>query len=172
MKIFIAGIMQGSKLSSSLHSQDYRTILKQELLKAFPDSIVYDPFEFNKNSLSYSDKLGRKVFLSHNKMCGSDIDVLVAFAPEASMGTAIEMWEAWKNGATVVTISPMETNWVIKYLTDVLFTDLDDFIDALSSGEIQSKVTCRPKRERRREFDQADVTAFESTTNIDNFDPQ
>ena len=45
------------------------------------------------------------MFFRHNRMC-REIDVLLAFVPEASMGTAIEMWEAYQHGAAVITISP------------------------------------------------------------------
>lgn len=94
MKFFIAGIMQGSKTDLALHVQDYRQLIKESLSKAFPDAVVYDPLEYNKDSLTYNYKTGKKVFLAHNRMCGTEFDVLVAFVPEATMGTAIELWEA------------------------------------------------------------------------------
>ena len=79
MKIFIAGIMQGSKIGLELHSQDYRKQLKSALTRAFPNSTIYDPFESNRNSLYYTPEMGKKVFLTHNRMCGTEIDVLIAF---------------------------------------------------------------------------------------------
>ena len=102
--------MQGSIVQEAIHSQDYRAEIKQALAEAFPEADVYDPFERNKDSLFYSPEEGKKTFLGHNRMCGTEIDVLVAFVPEASMGTAIEIWEAWRNGALILTISPMASN--------------------------------------------------------------
>ena len=153
MNIFIAGIMQGSEIGATLHSQNYRAVLKKELSVAFPAADVYDPFEKNKNSINYSDDFGKQVFLEHNRMCGTKIDLLVAFAPEASMGTAIEMWEAWKNGAFVATISPMAENWAIKFLSDVLYRDLDAFLSALRSGELTRFVATASPRAKKRSLE-------------------
>lgn len=144
-KFFIAGLMQGSIVEEAIHSQDYRAEIKSALAEAFPDADVYDPFERNKDSLFYSPEEGKKTFLGHNRMCGTEIDVLVAFVPEASMGTAIEIWEAWRNGALILTISPMSTNWAIKFLSDVIYPDLDAFRAALAAGEIARLVAERPR---------------------------
>lgn len=150
MNFFIAGIMQGSKINVELHQQNYRNHIKEKLLQIFPDSNVYDPFECNKNSLFYSSEMGKKVFLTHNRMCGTEIDVLVAFAPEATMGTAIEIWEAWKNGAIIITVSPMVTNWVVKFLSDAVYPDMEAFNIALDSGEIHALLEKRTPRKYKR----------------------
>ena len=150
MKIFIAGIMQGSKQEASLHEQSYRRELKNALQMEMSDAEIYDPYECNKNSLLYSPETGRQVFLNHNRMCGSEIDILIAFIPEASMGSAIDIWEAWKNGAFVVIISPLKENWVVKFLSDVLYPSLSDFYAALKSGEIRKLVERQPPRTFQR----------------------
>ncbi|MBR4104876.1 MAG: hypothetical protein IKK39_12560, partial [Thermoguttaceae bacterium] len=62
-KFFIAGLMQGSIVQEAIHSQDYRSEIKQALSEAFPNADVYDPFERNKDSLFYSPETGKKVFL-------------------------------------------------------------------------------------------------------------
>ena len=41
-------------------------------------------------------------------------DLLIAYVPEASMGTAIEMWEAHQHARVVVTITPLSHNWVVQ----------------------------------------------------------
>ena len=156
MKFFIAGIMQGSKVAASLHAQNYRDELVRAIQKRFPDAEIYDPLEKNQNSLTYDFKNGRDVFLNHNRMCGEEIDVLVAYAPEASMGTAIEMWEAWKNDARVLTISPMTANWVVKFLSDAQFDDLDAFYKALESGAVSKLLQERPPRRRKRSYENPD----------------
>ena len=151
MKFFIAGIMQGSILDAALHNQNYRSIIKNALLKAFPSSEVYDPLERNQDSLFYTYEYGKTVFLNHNKMCGTEIDALVAYIPEASMGTAIEIWEAWKNNKFVVVISPMKSNWVVKYLSDVVYNSLEDFLIDLENGKISQLMSNRTVRNRERE---------------------
>ena len=67
-------------------------------------------------------------------MC-REIDVLVAFVPEASMGTAIEMWEAHQHGAAVITISPLRHNWAVKFLSHAIYADLAAFEAAVRSGD-------------------------------------
>ena len=103
--IFIAGIMQGSHLAEVLHHQGYRGQLKGLLARQLPEAQIYDPLADHQDSLEYDDERGRDVFLGHNRMCG-EVDVVVAFVPEASMGTAIEMWEAHRHGRYVVASSP------------------------------------------------------------------
>jgi hypothetical protein len=54
--------------------------------------------------------------------------------PEASMGTAIEMWQAYGAGIPVVSISPMFDNWVIKFLSARAFATLEEFAEFIASG--------------------------------------
>ena len=72
--------------------------------------------------------------------------MLVAFVPEASMGTAIEMWEAYQHGAAVVTISPLRHNWAVKFLSHALYADLASFEVALQSGEVAKRIDEVAKR--------------------------
>jgi hypothetical protein len=139
MRFFLAGIMQGSKAEKALHNQDYRGHLKELLAAHFQAAEVYDPLADHKKSLGYSRATGREVFMRHNAMCG-EVDVLLAFVPEASMGTAIEMWEAHRHGAAVVTISPLKHNWAVKFLSHVLYEDLDEFEAALASGALAGEI--------------------------------
>ena len=90
MKFFLAGIMQGSHQGLALHAQDYRARLKALLAQYFPTAEIYDPLADHTNSLDYDEEQGRRVFLHHVQLCG-EVDVVLAFLPEASMGTAIEM---------------------------------------------------------------------------------
>jgi hypothetical protein len=145
LRFFIAGIMQGSMRDLTLHDQSYRTELCRRLQEYFPQCHVYDPFANHSNSVTYDDQKGRETFLMHNKMCGTEVDVLIAFVPEASMGTAIEMWEAYKNGAVVITISPLRLNWAIKFLSDVICENLAEFFDILQDGTIQKLLDCSKK---------------------------
>ena len=135
MRIFLAGIMQGSHVAAVLHAQDYRGRLKLLLAECLPGVEVYDPLSDHKNSLGYQDGRGREVFFRHNLMC-REIDALVAFVPEASMGTAIEMWEAHQHGAAVIAISPLARNWAVRFLSHARYDDLPAFEAALRGGEV------------------------------------
>ena len=139
LKIFLAGIMQGSHLADVLHDQNYRGKLKTKLEAIFPEAKIYDPLADHGESLEYDAARGREVFLGHNAMC-AETDVLVAFIPEASMGTAIEMWEAYRHDQLVLTISPLSLNWAVRFLSDRVYADLDAFERELESGAVAKLV--------------------------------
>lgn len=139
MRIFLAGIMQGSHLGTAMHNQGYRAHLKNLLLAYLPGADVYDPLADHAGSINYDDELGRQVFLHHNRLCG-EVDVVVAFVPEATMGTAIEMWEAHRHGRIVVTISPLKHNWAVRFLSDLLYGDSAEFEAELASGRLARRL--------------------------------
>ena len=70
MRIFLAGIMQGSLREAALHDQDYRARLRNLLIAHLPAAEVYDPVADHGDSLNYEDGVGRQVCLRHNHMCG------------------------------------------------------------------------------------------------------
>jgi hypothetical protein len=78
-------------------------------------------------------------------MC-REIDVLLAFLPEASMGTAIEMWEAYQHGAAVLSISPLRHNWAVKFLSHAVYADLPAFEAAVLSGEVAKIIEGRREK--------------------------
>ena len=67
-------------------------------------------------------------------------DVVVAFVPEASMGTAIEVWQAHQAGRIVLTISPMTENWVIRILSSRNFETFEMFERFVRSGRFAEYV--------------------------------
>ncbi len=139
MRFFLAGIMQGSHLAAALHNQDYRERIKRLLEAHFPGADVYDPLADHAESLGYDDEQGRGVFFHHNRLCG-EVDVVLAFVPEASMGTAVEMWEAYQHGRAVIAVSPMKHNWAVKFLSHALYADLDELEQALVSGKLAARL--------------------------------
>lgn len=139
MRIFLAGIMQGSHLGAVLHNQDYRGRLKQLLIEHLPQADIYDPLADHASSLDYDADQGRNVFMYHNQMC-CEVDVLIAFVPQASMGTAIEMWEAARHGRVVLTISPLDLNWAVKFLSHAIYSDLEAFERALLAGQVSELI--------------------------------
>jgi hypothetical protein len=139
MRIFLAGIMQGSHLAATIHNQDYRGHVKRLLTEHLPEAEVYDPLADHSNSLNYDDDLGRSVFFHHCQLC-REVDVVLAFVPEASMGTAVEMWEAHRHGKAVIAVSPMKHNWAVKFLSHELYADLDELEAALTSGRLKQRL--------------------------------
>jgi nucleoside 2-deoxyribosyltransferase len=130
IRIFISGVIQGSHQDKSIHSQDYRSRLKAILLEAFPDAAIHDPFEGHENSVEYDDRQARQTFLNHIDQVHKS-DLLIAYLPHASLGTAIEVWESHKKQIPVWTISPMKTNWVVRFCSDKVFDDIDSFAEYL-----------------------------------------
>lgn len=135
MRIFLAGIMQGSHLGAVIHNQNYRQRLRTLLEEHLPRAEIYDPLADHQDSLGYDDKRSREVFMKHNRMCG-EVDVVIAFIPEASMGTAIEMWQAHQCQRVVITISPLRHNWAVRFLSDEVYRDEETFVAALKSGAV------------------------------------
>ena len=149
MRFFIAGIMQGSHREAVLHEQDYRSHVKSLLEFHYPDAEIYDPLENHRGSLDYDDAMSREVFYQHNRLC-REVDVVVAFVPEASMGTAIEMWEAHEHGRGIVlAISPLSHNWAVRFCSDIIFLDIDAFEAELSSGVLAEEID-RVLQEKQR----------------------
>jgi len=140
MRFFLAGIMQGSREDTELHQQDYRARLAELIMTHVPGADIYDPLSGHPESVAYNEEDGRRVFYGHNRLC-REVDVVIAFVPEASMGTAIEMWEAHEHGrAAVLTISPLEHNWAVRFCSHAVYPNLDAFASALRNGHAQQTV--------------------------------
>ncbi|MDR1520684.1 MAG: hypothetical protein LBU23_11190 [Planctomycetota bacterium] len=146
LRFFIAGIIQGS-LPDGVHCQDYRRQATDLLREAFPGAEIFDPVIAYPDSLSYDDAKGSAAFFDLMARA-AETDVLIAFLPEASMGTAIELWKAHQAGALVAAVSPLDRNWAIRYLADLVFPDLaalERFIrDGGLAGAAAEKAGKRP----------------------------
>jgi hypothetical protein len=139
MRVFIAGIMQGSRLDREIDDQSYRTRIANALLAQHPSAEIIDPNELHPEGVGYDDQQARATLLDMARLAGQ-CDLLVAYAPHASMGTAIEMWQAFQAGAVILTISPMAENWVVKHLSDAVFADLAAFRAWLAEGGLQPMI--------------------------------
>lgn len=133
MRFFIAGIMQGSRQDDDICHQDYRPAIKAVIQARYPEAEIVCPFELYPDSVHYGPVEGRRTFL-HLARRAKDADILVAYLPEASMGTAIEMWQAYSGGACIFSISPMTQNWVVKFLSRQVFASMEEFADFVASG--------------------------------------
>jgi hypothetical protein len=132
VQFFVAGIMQGSRQDDDICDQDYRASIRDIILLKYPEAEVVCPMELYPDSVGYGYEEGKSTFLDLTQRAAK-ADVLVAYLPEASMGTAIEMWQARGGGARILTISPMADNWVIKFLSDRVFTTTEEFAEFIAS---------------------------------------
>ncbi len=133
-RIFIAGIIQGSKRGKEIHKQDYREKLKEVLSRYFDGWEVYCPVSNHPNSVDYTDEEAKETFMYHVDLVKSS-DLIVAYLPEASMGTAIEMWEAYKAGVPVWSITPMRENWVVRITSERIFGTIEELEEFLAQKE-------------------------------------
>ena len=134
LTFFLAGIIQGS-LPDAIHDQDYRAEIGRMVRRHFPDASVFDPFADHPDSLAYDPERGRAVFFDLMDRA-RESDVVIAFVPEASMGTAIEMWRAHRAGRVVVAVSPLAENWVVRFTTDRVVPDVAGLERLFASGEL------------------------------------
>jgi hypothetical protein len=134
VRVFIAGVMQASSLTKGIVDQRYRSEIRLALLARWPELDVVDPFELHPNSVDYQDVEAKSTLLSLLDLAGSS-DLVVAYAPVASMGTALEMYAAFVRNVPVVTISPMVDNWIVRALSRRVFPDLTSFSDFVAGAE-------------------------------------
>jgi len=136
MRVFIAGIMQGSRQDRFIEDQTYRQAIAAAVRSYDPAAEIVDPNEIHPSAVDYGDKQARATLLDLIEMA-SQADLVVAYAPRASMGTALEIWEAFRAGVPVVTISPMEANWVIRFLSAAVLPDLVAFQRWVAAGGLE-----------------------------------
>jgi len=144
MKVFLAGIIQGSLQAAAIHDQDWRQEIRDRIERHCPTAQVYCHYSEHPNSIHYDhDKMVQTLTDGNRRAAAAD--VVVCWLPAASMGTAIEMYLAAQAGAAVLTITPMAANWVVRTYSDRVFADLDAFESFLAAGELDGLL--RAKRE-------------------------
>jgi hypothetical protein len=137
MRVFLCGIIQGSRPDLSIHGQSYRDVLRGLIQKHLPEAEVYCPVSLHPESPAYDDQKAARV-LEESVEAAMASDLLIAYVPEASMGSAIELWEAKRAGVRVVCVTPLRDNWVIRYASDVIledFDELDAFLKEYAEGK-------------------------------------
>lgn len=135
MRVFLAGIMQGSLQELRIVDQGWREAIKESLARHLPEAEVYCHYEAHPESVSYQHTEIVRTLLDGFRRA-AECDLLVAYLPSASMGTAIEMYEAARNGAVVLTISPLAVNWVVLACSDKVFPGMADFDKFLAAGQL------------------------------------
>ena len=141
VRVYIAGTVSGNQ-KDSVVDQDYRQKIAF-VLQPYSDVLVYDPLVGNEDSLLYNDKEARQMFEGCLERIRSKTDVVIAYIPEASMGTAIELYEAKKYGKFVIIISPLSDNWVVRLYGDMVFVSLDAFVDRVVRGGFDGILNAR-----------------------------
>jgi molybdopterin converting factor small subunit len=149
-QVFIGGIMQGSRRENTIDAQDYRRLIGQCLRSHLSDVAVIDPFELHPNSVAYDTDEARRTLIALAQTAGQ-ADAVVVFVPEASMGTALEMWEAYRCEKPIFAISPLVYNWVVRCLATRVFASLEEFDAFVSSGDFERALRSAAQRVRPAE---------------------
>ncbi|MFP4053948.1 MAG: hypothetical protein ACLFV7_08810 [Phycisphaerae bacterium] len=134
MNVFLAGIIQGSKVAAEIHAQDWREPIKAALEQHVPHAEVYCHYTCHPNSITYELPQIRET-LEDGIARAARSDLVIAYCPSASMGTAIEIYEACRNRAVVLAVTPLIANWVLRVYTDRIFSDVEALASFLQSEE-------------------------------------
>jgi hypothetical protein len=131
--VFIGGIMQGSICEMAVHNQDYREVIAGIVRRYHPGVAIVDPRALHPDSVQYSREEAVRTFLAMLDRAAS-ADLLIAYLPEASLGTAVEIWRAYQAGTPVLAISPMASNWMLWATTTHIVPDLEAFEAYVAEG--------------------------------------
>jgi hypothetical protein len=141
MRVFIAGIIQGSRPDMDVHDQGYRSFVSGVLREVDPDVEIIDPHTSHPERFGLTEDEQRAMFVGYADIA-SEADLLIAYLPEASMGTAVEMWAGYQAGVPVWTVTTLTGNWVIFSLSTRIFTSLEELAAQLrSAGSVRNAVS-------------------------------
>lgn len=142
MHVFIAGVMQGARLDDQISDQDYRLRISEALKNCMPDVRISDPWALNPGSVNYDAVKARSTFLEMTALAG-EADLLIAYLPTISMGTAMEMWQAFQSNAYIVAVTPYVHHWAIRFTADEVLPDLDTLLDKIQDGHFSRIIESR-----------------------------
>lgn len=135
MHIFIAGVMQADRQDHLIEEQDYRVRITNALQTHVPEAKISDPWALNPGSVDYDAQQARRTFHAMTRLAG-EADILLAYLPLPSMGTAMEMWQAHNAGAYIVAVTPFVHHWAIRFVADEILPDLEALEAAIENGRI------------------------------------
>ena len=86
-----------------------------------------DPYDICSTPELLAEEERIRYIFETNVKRAVESDIIIAYIPSASMGTAVEIHEASKAGKIVYTISPLSSNWVIRLYSTEVFSSINDF---------------------------------------------
>ena len=135
MRVFIAGIMQGTRLDDQIDNQSYRLQISAALQTHIPGVSILDPWALNPNSVSYDEEKARHTFLTMTREAAK-ADLMIAYLPHPSMGTAMEMWEAFNAGLYIIAVTPLVHHWAVRFTANEIVPDLETLLADIANGRI------------------------------------
>ena len=144
MRVFLAGIIQGSKTAAEIHQQDWREPIRRAVERHLGEAEVYCHYSRHPDSITYELPAIRSTLADGLRRAAAS-DLLIAYVPSASMGTAVEMHEAYHAGAAVLTVSPLASNWVLRAYSDRIFPDIEALERFLASPPFAALMEAKRK---------------------------
>lgn len=135
MKVFIGGIMQGQRDDDQIDSQAYRVQITETFQKYAPEISMIDPWALNPDSVNYDADTARHTFITMTRKV-KEADLMIAYIPKMSMGTAMEMWEAYNAGIYIVAVSPYVHHWAIRFTANEILPDLNTLLADIENGRL------------------------------------
>ena len=139
LRVFIAGVMQANRRDTLMENQDYRLQLSEVLRRQIPDVQLIDPWAENPNSLNYTEEQARHTFLTMTNKA-SEADLLIAYLPLPSMGTAMEMWQAYQANTYIIAVTPFVHHWAIRFTANQILPDLESLFGLLENGRFLQEI--------------------------------
>ena len=140
MKLFISGVMQGSIQGTGIQKQDYRHRITTIIQKYHPTVEIVDPIKLFPDSVAFGEEKAKETLVKLVDIA-TNADLVVAYLPEASMGSAMEMLRAYDKGKPIVTITPMQKNWFILAMSNVIVPSFEAFEDWVSKTNLEAWVS-------------------------------
>jgi hypothetical protein len=122
--------MKGGIINEGLSDQSYRHKLHSLIKNIYPNAEIIGHNELYPEGV---ERFEQEAFFELIKQA-SECDVIIAFLPMASMGTAIEIWEAYKKQKIILTVSPLNRNWSVKFLSSHIFSNMQSLESFLQKG--------------------------------------
>lgn len=72
-----------------------------------------------------------------------EADLLIAYLPTPSMGTAMEMWQAYQAGTYIIAVTPFVHHWAIRFTANEVVPDLETLIDRIRDGHLLNDIEAR-----------------------------
>lgn len=135
MHVFIAGVMQGERRDDQIDSQSYRLRIAEALRNHVPGVTITDPWALHPDSVRYDADMARHTFLNMTRRA-AEVDLLIAYLPNLSMGTAMEMWQAHQAGVHIIAVTPFIHHWAIRFTADEILPDLESLIAHIEAGRL------------------------------------
>ena len=139
MKVFIGGIMQGQRQDDQIDSQTYRVQITEAFQKSAPEISMIDPWALNPDSVNYDADRARNTFITMTRKV-QEADLMIAYIPRMSMGTAMEMWEAYNKGVYIVAVTPYIHHWAIRFTASEILPDLETLLADIENGRLPQLV--------------------------------